>query len=203
MPVTTTHVEPVVLHLTPSLQHLTGEEFLGFCRRNFTYRIECNADGDLEIMPPVGATASHRSSRFGGQLTEWAIADGTGLAFASSTGFQFPNGATRTPEGSWALRNRYERLTPAERQRFPPFAPDFVAEIRMDTESLGHLHSKLQEFIDNGVRLGWLIDPESRSVWVYQPGSPPRQLEHPETVAGDPVLPGFVLNLDAIWGSEA
>jgi Uma2 family endonuclease len=124
---------------------------------------------------------------------------GTGVVFDSSTGFTLPNGAKRSPNAAWCPRTRWEALTREQRRRFPPLCPDFVVELRSPSDPLEALQEKLEEYITNGSQLGWLLDPEERKFYIYRPGSDVVCLENPESVSGDPVLPGFVLDLATIW----
>ena len=127
------------------------------------------------------------------------MTDRPGIGFDSSTGFALPGGATRSPDLAWVTRARWEALTPRERQEFPPLCPDFVLELRSRSDSIEALQAKMGEYAANGARLGWLIDPFQKRVYVYSPGADVRCLESPPTIAGDPVLPGFSLELDEVW----
>ena len=133
------------------------------------------------------------------QLGSWAKHDGTGATFDSSGGFVHLNGAVRSPDASWVERTSLDALTPEQRKKFLPLCPDFVVELRSPSDSLNALRDKMREYIENGARLGWLIDPESRRVYVYHPDGSVQGLEAPETLSGDPVLRGFVLDLREIW----
>jgi Uma2 family endonuclease len=194
-------IMPLVLHLhgTPALAQLSRSEFFDFCHRNGEVRIERTTDGDLSIMPFTGGETGRQSGNLFMQLANWSQRDGTGLAFDSSTGFWLPNGAMRSPDTSWVLRPRWEALTQRERQEFPPLAPDFVLELRSPSDRLAHLQAKLYEYVDNGVRLGWLIDPSTRRVEVYRPGESPQVLDNPATLSAEPELPGFELHLGSVW----
>jgi Uma2 family endonuclease len=128
----------------------------------------------------------------------WARADGTGKVFDSSTGFLLPNGAQRAPDAAWVALDRWTALTPAERRRFPPLCPDFVVELRSPGDDLEDLHAKLREYLANGARLGWLVDPEARIAWIYRPGGAVERLDQPPTPSGEPVLPGFRFST-AVW----
>ena len=174
---------------------MTDEEFFAFCQLNRKLRIERTADGEVVIMPPSGGEFGRLNLEAGAYLFNWAKADGTGVPFDSSTGFVLPNGAERSPDLAWVRRARWEALTQDERERFPPLCPDFVGEIRSRTDRLATLQEKMQEYIDNGAELGWLIDPIERKVYVYRPGTPGVCLDDPDTVSGDPVLPGFTLHV--------
>ena len=150
-------------------------------------------------MPPAFPTTGMRNNALSAQVYNWSKQDGTGISFDSSAGFTFPNGAMRSPDASWITRERWDALDEDELNKFTHIAPDFVVELRSHTDSLRILQAKMEEYVENGVRLGLLIDPRQRRVYVYRTGQPVDLLENPETVSGDPVLPGFVLNLQDIW----
>jgi len=189
---------PLVLRLPPELR-LSEKQFVKICQLNEPLRFETTSEGDLVIMAPEGSETGNMSFDLTGQFSQWVRTDGTGLGFGSSAGFTLPNGAWRNPDMAWVTRSRWEALTRPERARFAPFCPDFVMELRSPSDPLRHLQAKMQEYIDNGARLGWLIDPLEHTVYVYRPGAPVERLEAPETLSGDPVLPGFVLDLREIW----
>jgi Uma2 family endonuclease len=190
---------PLVLHVSSAWSRMSADEFFEFCQLNPDLRMERAANGDLVIMTPTGGRSGRRSSKLNAKLSYWNEQCDLGDVFDSSTGFQLPSGAIRSPDTSWVIRSRWEQLTWNEQERILPIAPDFVAELRSPSDSLKVLHEKMAEYVANGVQLGWLIDPESKTVWVYQPGVEVRKLDQPESVSGDPVLPGFVLKMDAIW----
>jgi Uma2 family endonuclease len=169
-----TEYPPVVLHTRPALD-MDEEQFFEFCQLNRNWRIERTAEGDLEIMPPTGGETGSRNLRIALQLGAWTERDGTGVAFDSSTGFVLPNGARarRTPLG--------------------------CVELRSPSHPLATVEAKMREYIENGARLGWLIDPETRRAHVYRPNEPAQVLENPDRLSGEPVLPGFVLDLKPIW----
>lgn len=182
---------------------LTDEQFFRLCQDNPDYRFELNAQGELIVMPPTGTETGWRNSRFNQRLANWAEADGAGLAFDSSTGFILPNGAKRSPDAAWVRRDRWRVLTPVQRREFAPLCPDFVLELRSPTDQLSILQEKMQEYIDNGAQLGWLIDPIDKRVFVYRPGQPVGVLDNPTHLNGDPVLPGFVLSVQELWEPPA
>jgi Uma2 family endonuclease len=188
---------PVVLHTRPALE-MDEEQFFEFCQLNRDWRIERTAEGDLEIMPPTGGETGNRNAILNYQLTAWALRDGTGAAFDSSCGFDLPNGATRSPDASWARRESLSGLTAEQRRRFLPPCPDFVVELRSPSDPPAAVEAKMREYVDNGARLGWLIDPETRRAHVYRLTEPAQILENPDRLSGDPVLPGFVLDLRQI-----
>ncbi len=178
---------------------LTNDQLFEFCRKNRDWRIERDADGDLLIMSPTGGETGKRNLELLIVLGIWAKHDRTGVAFDSSTGFILSSGAMRSPDASWVLRSRIDQLTAEEKKKFLPLCPDFVVELRSPSDSLSTVEAKMDEWIDNGSRLGFLIDPKRRSVTVYRPGSDPEILEDPVEVSGESVLPGFVLELRDVW----
>lgn len=178
---------------------LTEEQFVRLCQENPDLRLELTAKGELVIMPPAGSETGHRNSTLTLRLAGWAETDDTGLAFDSSTGFTLPNGAIRSPDASWVRREKWNALSKEQREGFALLCPDFVVELRSPTDRLSVLQEKMQEYIDNGARLGWLIDPVDKKVYVYRPGQPLESLDNPTTLSGDPVLPGFVLQVHELW----
>lgn len=190
---------PLVLHLGPLSDRVSDEEFFGFCQANPDLRIERTANGELIVMPPAGGESGHIEYRLSWFFGNWVEADGTGVGFGPSTGFRLPNGATRSPDWAWVERSRWERLSTKERKSFPPLCPDFVVEVRSETDSLPALRAKMQEYIDNGARLGWLIDPIEKRAYVYRPGADVEVLDDPASLSGDPVLPGFRLDVRRLW----
>ncbi len=193
-----TEHHPVVLHTHPALD-MDEEQFFEFCQQNKDVRIERTSEGDLEVMPPAGWETGHRNMKLAVQLGTWAEQDDTGVATDSSGGYRLPNGAVRAPDAAWVRRGRLAELTAEQKRKFIPLCPDFVIELRSPTDSLSLIEAKMREYIENGARLGWLIDPEERKVHVYQPGEAVRVLENPGEVSGEPVLPGFTLDLRRIW----
>jgi Uma2 family endonuclease len=188
----------VVLHWPPSL-HLVNEQFFEFCQANKELRIERTAQGDCEIMVPTGGETSWRNSRLTTLLSIWAEQDGSGVVFDSMGGFILPNGAIRSPDVSWVKRTRLAALTPEQKQRFLPLCPDFVIELRSPSDSINILQDKMQEYIENGASLGWLIDPEVRRVLVFQPQKAIASLDKPDFLSADDLLVGFRLELQKIW----
>ena len=178
---------------------LTDEQFAQLCRENPELRLELTAKRELVIMPPTGSETGLRNGRITYLLVAWADKDGTGISFDSSTGFTLSNGAIRSPDASWIQREKWEALTKDQREGFAPLCPDFVIELRSRTDLLPDLHAKLQEYIDNGARLGWLVDPLDKRVYVYRPDQPIEVRDNPVSVSGDPVLPGFELQMKELW----
>lgn len=186
----------LILNLHPAIE-LTDEQFFQLCQNNRDLRLERTAEGELIIRPPTGWKSGNQNSRLTQRLGNWTEADGTGLAFDSSTGFKLPNGANRSPDASWVRKERLEALNP-DPSRFLPMAPDFVVELRSATDNLKTVQQKMQEYLENSVRLGWLIDPQNQRVEVYRQGRDVEVLQSPTTLSGEDVLPGFVLDLTQI-----
>jgi len=189
---------PLTLHLDP-FPELDDGQLFALCQRNRDLRIERTAAGEIIIMPPAGGETSDRNAQITMQLGLWAQRDGTGRAFDSSGGFTLPNGAMRAPDAAWIERERLSTLTSDQRHRFLPLCPAFVIELRSPSDPLPSLEEKMHEYIDNGARLAWLIDPINRRVYIYRPGAEVEILDQPTSVTGDPELPGFVLKLAEIW----
>ena len=188
----------LVLRLQPAID-LTREQFFHFCQLNSEVRIELTADGEIAIMPPTGGETGARNMRVGAQVARWADEDGSGVVFDSSTGFELPNGAVRSPDVAWVANARLARLSAEEKRRFLPLCPDFVIELCSPTDSVAEVQQKMEEYRANGARLGWLLDPDRRRVAVYYADGRVEWLERPISIAGDPVLPGFILSSAAIW----
>lgn len=178
---------------------LTDQQFALLCRENPELRLELTAQGELIVMPPAGSKSSWCSGRAFYALTNWADQDGSGLTFDSSAGFSLPNGAKRSPAASWIGKERWNALTLEQQEEFAPLCPDFVIEGRSPSDRLSDLQAKIQEYLDNGARLGWLIDPREKRVYVYRPGRPVEALDDPATLSGESVLPGFVLHVRELW----
>lgn len=189
----------LVLHGGPVFQRLSPHEFYLFCRANPDWRFECTHTGDLIIMAPTGGETGHRNFGLIVQFGRWVEDNTTGLGFDSSTVFILPNGAKRSPDVAWVRRARWEALTPEQREEFPPLCPDFVVELRSRTDRLPVLQAKMQEYLDNGAQLGWLIDPYERKVYIYRPGIEPDCLENPDAISGESVLPGFSYAVRQLW----
>ena len=151
------------------------------------------------VVAGVGQPQENCADRFGSALEQKAEAEGSGFVFASSTVFILPNGAKRSPDVCWIRRERWETLSTDEQNGFPPLGPDFVLELRSPSDRLLTRQDKMQEYLDNGARLGWLIDPFERVVYIYRPGEAAERLDDPREVSGEPVLAGFVLQLGNIW----
>ncbi len=195
-----THGEPfgVVLRLRPVVE-LSGEQLLELSSLNDDLRLELTSEGELIVMTLAGGESGRRNFKLTVQIGTWTKRDGTGVAFGSSTGFTLLNGAIRSPDASWVERSRYEALTLEQREKYPPLCPDFVVELRSPSDRLSTLQEKMVEYVENGARLGLLLDPGRKRVYVYKPGEPVRELADPEEVSADPVLSGFVLKPREVW----
>jgi Uma2 family endonuclease len=189
---------PLLIRLGPLLK-MTNDQLYEFCLLNPELRIERTAQGDLLIMPPTGGETSKRNLDLIVVVGLWAKRDGSGIAFDSSGGFILPNSALRSPDVAWIRQSRLETLTPEQKRKFIPLCPDFVIELRSPTDNLSVLQAKMQEYLDNGAQLGWLIDPEGKRVDVYRPDRLVECLENPAEISGDPILPRFVLDLRDFW----
>jgi Uma2 family endonuclease len=183
----------------PVIDRMSADQFYEFCQANQDLRIERTAQGKLIVMPPTSAETGNRNFNISAQLWNWTEQDGTGIGFDSSAGFTLPNGATRSPDASWIKLERWNALTAAQQASFAPICPDFAIELRSASDTLAALQEKMQEYIDNGALLGWLIDRKNREVYVYRPNREPEVLMDPETVLGDPELSGFMLRMTKIW----
>jgi Uma2 family endonuclease len=192
------YTSPLVLRTRPALD-VTEDEFFALCQLNRDIMIERSASGEWVIMAPAGGETGNREAEIIFQLAQWAKRDGTGLIYSPSTGFRLANTAVRAPDAAWVLRSRLEQVPAEQREKFLPLCPDFALELCSPTDRLANVQAKMEEYLANGARLGWLLDPAHRRVYVYRPDAPVARLDRPETVAGDPVLPGFVLDLREIW----
>ncbi|MEH2181424.1 Uma2 family endonuclease [Nostoc sp.] len=190
----------------PSLVQMTNEQFYEFCQANGDLRIERTANGEVIIMPPAFSDTGNRNFNIAAQLGYWTEQDGTGIGFDSSAGFTLPNGAMLSPDASWIELERWNALTDAQKASFAPICPCFV--IKLCSLSVGvarrrhrliKLQDKMQEYIDNGASLGWLIDRQNRKVYIYRPNREVEILDNPEAVSGNPELPGFILRMGKIW----
>jgi len=193
-----TETAPLTVHL-PAIAQMTLEQFYEFCLANRDLRIERTASGEVVIMPPAFSDTGNRNFNIAAQLWNWTEQNGTGVGFDSSAGFTLPNGATRSPDASWIRLERWNALSDEQKASFAPICPDFVIELRSASDTMTGLQAKLEEYIANGAMLGWLIDRKNRTVHIYRPSQAPEILDNPETVSGDPELPGFVLQMAKIW----
>lgn len=190
----------LTLNLRPTIE-LTDDQFYQLCQTNRDLGFERTADGELLVMPPTGGETGRRNIKISSQLEVWSSQNNLGVVFDSSTGFKLPNGATRSPDAAWVSRDRWDILTPEQKKKFPPLCPDFVVELRA-SDALEDLQLKMQEYIASGIRLGWLVDPETQQVEVYRPEQEVQVLQSPTTLSGETVLPGLVLDLNLVMSID-
>jgi Uma2 family endonuclease len=188
----------LVVRFPPSAQ-MTDDQFLEFCGINSDLRMEREANGDIIIMTPEGLYSGPAHMSLARQFDEWAEHDATGEVLGAASGFKLPNTAIRAADLSWILKSRLRRLTEKELRGFGMICPDFVLELRSQSDSLPVLKRKMEEYLANGARLGWLLDPFHRKVYIYRPGVPVEELQDPATVSGEDVLPGFTLKVAPVW----
>ena len=191
--------KPLLLDVQSITLRVTHEEFEKLCQDNRDRSFELTATGELVVMPPTGGESGNSELELGANLAIWNRQARLGKIFSSSTIFVLPNGARRSPDAAWVELSRWEALTPEQRQKFPPLAPDFVMELRSETDRLPPLREKMEEYRSNGVRLGLLIDPKNKQVEIYKPGQEPEILESPTQIDCSEVMPGFILSLSEIW----
>lgn len=187
----------LVLNLRPTIQ-VTDEQLEQISRANPNLKLERSPEGELIVMALTGGETGRRNSNLTGQLWFWNQQTELGESFDSSTGFRLPDGAIRSPDAAWIASERWQTLTTTQKQKYVPLCPDFVVELRSASDALEELRAKMHEYLDNGLRLGWLIDPESLTVEIYRPSSPVEILQNPESISGEDVLVGFSLKLKGI-----
>ena len=185
--------EPIILNL--NAVNLSDEQFYQLCHNNDEWRLEQTAQGELIIMPPIGAISGNREADLNADLVIWNRQTKLGKIFSSSTIFTLPNGAKRSPDVAWIAKERWDALPLEEQEKFAKICPDFVIELRSRTDSLTQLHAKMEEYLANGIRLGWLIDPMSQQVAIYRPNQAVEIISLPTTLSGENVLPGLTLEL--------
>lgn len=196
--------EPTILSLQvpPTLRlQVTPKQFEALAAVNRDLRLERTAQGELIMNPPTGWETGKRNSNISGELyLWWRNAGKPGEVFDSSTGFTLPNGANRSPDASWVSQSRWDALTAEQKRTFAEICPDFVVELRSVSDSFKELQAKMQDYLENGAQLGWLIDPKKRRVEIYRPGLDVEVLDSPARLSGEPILSGFTLDLQEIWG---
>ncbi|MDM3862250.1 MAG: Uma2 family endonuclease [Aphanizomenon gracile PMC644.10] len=184
------------LKLNFNTVNFTDEQFYQLCQKNSDLKFERTSTGELIIMPPVGGESGNREADLITDLGIWNRQTGLGYTFSSSTIFKLPNGSDRSPDAAWIKKERWEALTPEQKRKFPPIAPDFVIELRSATDDLKTLRQKMQEYIDAGVKLGWLINPQQQQIEIYRLGKDVELRDLPTELLGEEILPGFSLSLD-------
>ena len=194
---TNKYIPPELIALTH--QAISPEQFKELCIKYDELRLELTSTGELIVMPGTGSKTGDRNAELTSQLRVWTKKDRTGISFDSSTMFALPNGAIRSPDGAWARREKWDSLSERQQESFAPICPDFVVELRSPGDRLSRVRAKVVEYMENGALQGWLIDPFEFRVHVYRPDHEVVILESPETVSGDPLLPGFTLSLMELW----
>ena len=190
-------MSPLTIKLDPLT--LSDEQFYQLCQNNRDLRFERTCRGDLVIMPPTGGETGNRNAEIAYQLQAWSRSNKLGIAFDSSTGFKLPNGSDKSPDAAWIPLEKWNALTTKERQGFVPLCPDFVVELRSKSDNLKVLQEKMEEYLENGNQLGWLINRQDRQVEIYRQGRAVEVLENPNSLSGEGTLPSFVLDLVLIW----
>ena len=188
----------ITINLNPIVR-FTDDQFYQLCRENPDVKFERNAKGELLVMSPTGGETGKSNSEINADFVIWNRQTKLGVCFDSSTCFKLPNGANRSPDVAWIKKERWDNLTLEEKTKFPPIAPDFVLELMSPTDNLQETQKKMQEYIDNGVKLGWLINPKTQQVEIYRLGKPVEILAEPLELSGEDILPGFILNMAIVW----
>ncbi|MBX3290197.1 MAG: Uma2 family endonuclease [Acidobacteria bacterium] len=178
---------------------MTPDEFWEFCSKNRKLRAELTKDGEVIIMPPTGYESSEENVELIIQLGTWAKTDGTGKVTESSGAFILPDGSTKAPDAAWIKKERLEKFTAEERKKFLSLVPDFVIELCSPSDSLSEQQTKMKDWVENGTRLGWLIDPKHRKAYIYRADGSVEVLDDPKTISGEDILPGFELDMSQIW----
>jgi Uma2 family endonuclease len=178
---------------------LTDEQFYQLCRHNPDLKFERNAHGDLIVMPPTGGETGRRNTNLIIDIGNWNRQTQLGQVFDSSTCFKLPNGADRSPDVSWIRQDRWDALTPKQKEKFPPICPDFVIELMSPSDILKTVQAKMQEYIDNGAQLGWLLNRKDQQAEIYRPEQNVERFQSPGSLSGEAILPEFVLDLESIW----
>ena len=187
------------LPATLAAQPMTDEEFQDLCVEHPDLNFEMTAEGELIVMAPTASDTGASNFEVDRQLGNWALTNKLGIGCDSSSGFVLPNGARRSPDASWTLRSRVKALKDRRRKSFWRLCPDFVVEIRSETDRLRPLQKKMREYLDNGAQLGWLIDPQRKAVEIYRPGVEPETRTGIDKVEGEGPVAGFVLDLTDVW----
>ena len=183
----------------PSYFIVSQEQFELLAIANRDLRLERSPNGELIIMPPTGGTTGKRNAKLITYFVNWNEQMQLGEVFDSSTAFRLPNGSNRSPDVAWVSRDRWQSLTSEQQDSFPPLCPDFVVELRSKSDSLKSLQDKMEEYLENGLLLGWLIDIQNKTVEVYRPQEPREVLQKPSLLKGELVLPNLSINLDFLW----
>lgn len=178
---------------------LTSEQFEQLCRSNPDIKFERTPTGELVVLSPTGGETGNRNIELAGDFVLWNRQAKLGILFDSSTCFKLPGGGDRSPDVAWVEQSRWAALTPEQRRKFPPICPDFVLELLSPTDNLKLTQAKMQEYLNSGAQLGWLLNPDDKQVEIYRPEQAVEILNAPDTLSGKPVLSGFTLNLSWLW----
>jgi Uma2 family endonuclease len=192
-------IDEAFLPATLTAGLMSDQQFAEFCDQYADYNIEMTAGGEILIIPPNYSLTGVRNGEIGAQLKNWASRDRRGAVTDASGGFALPNGARRAPDAAWTLKDRILALDPASLNGFWHLCPDFVIELRSQSDRLPVLRTKMQEWIDNGAQLGWLIDPERYAVEIYRLGREPEVRSEIERITGEKPVDGFELDLRPVW----
>lgn len=192
-------VSVYTINMSP-IVHLDDTQFETLCAANPEIKLERTPTGELVIMSPTGGETGRNNAELVADFVIWNRQTKLGCVFDSSTCFKLPGGGDRSPDVAWVEKSRWEALSPEQQRQFPPLCPDFALELVSPSESLPMVRAKMQEYLNSGLRLGWLLNPHDRQAEVYRPQQPPEVLLAPDVLSGEPVLPGFTLNLAWLWG---
>ena len=178
---------------------LSDDEFMAFCRANEAYRFEQNADGEIIVMTPAGGKGANLEGYIFRELDLWVERTGNGFAFNSNAGFRLADSSLLLPDAAWVPLERWNSLTSAQQEKFPPFCPDFIVELRSPSDRITTIEEKMRQWMSNGAQLAWLIDPIRRLSVTYRPGSEPETLARPDLLEGEGPVAGFRLKMDRFW----
>ncbi|MBF2056237.1 MAG: Uma2 family endonuclease [Cyanobacterium sp. T60_A2020_053] len=179
-----------------SITALTKENFYQLCLNNPDLNLETNPQGELIITSPVGAESGKKEANLIFKVSIWNEQKKLGEVFSSSTIFSLPNGGNRSPDVAWVSSEKWEKLTEKEKEGFAPICPDFVIELRSKTDRLKVLQAKMQEYLEAGLRLGWLINPQDKTVEIYRPNQPVEVAKMPINLSGENILPQLNIEID-------
>jgi Uma2 family endonuclease len=196
--ITQTAMTAYTINLNPVLD-ISDEQFYQLCRTNPELKFERSPTKELIIMSPTGGETGSHNAEISADFVIWNRQTKLGKVFDSSTCFRLPGGGDRSPDVAWIKQTRWDSLTPEQKEKFPPIAPDFVLELTSPTDSLKEAQAKMREYRASGVKLGWLIHRKTRSVEIYRIGQAVEILDSPITLSGEDILPGFILDLKAVW----
>jgi Uma2 family endonuclease len=189
---------PLPIKIVPAAP-ISDEDFIAFSRANQPYRFERNPLGEIIMMTPVRRRGGRREFSLAFELENWAKSDGRGEVDGSNTGWNLPDGWTLSPDASWTSKERLDQFSSKEQEKFLPICPDFIAEIRSQSDALSAAKEKMERWMANGAQLGWLIDPYAATAYIYRPGQLPEALHKPEALEGEGPIAGFKLEMEPIW----